>query len=101
MYLVTLLLPLNDNEGRAYPPGTFSSIRSELTERFGGLTAYTNAPAEGEWAADDGGAHEDIVVIEVMAEALDRGFWQRLRQRLEAELCQKEILIRVSPIMKI
>lgn len=41
MHLLEILLPLNDNEGRPFNSETFSALRERLTERFGGLTAFT------------------------------------------------------------
>jgi hypothetical protein len=46
-YLIQILLPLVDNEGQPFPHSDYMRVRSELTERFGGLTAFTRAPAEG------------------------------------------------------
>jgi hypothetical protein len=47
MYLIHILLPLKDNQGRPHGRELFRGVAGELTERFGGLTAYTRAPAEG------------------------------------------------------
>jgi hypothetical protein len=47
MHLVQILLPLNDNDGRALAKDLFETVARELTERFGGVTAYTRAPADG------------------------------------------------------
>ena len=47
MHLVQLLLPLYDNSGNAFSETVFSGIRGELTEGFGGVTAFTSAPAKG------------------------------------------------------
>ncbi len=49
MHLVQILLPLADNRGRPFPAAMLGDVRRELTERFGGLTAFTRAPAEGFW----------------------------------------------------
>src|SRR5205823_2930353 len=69
IYLVQLLLPLYDNAGRAFPASQYTTVRDELTARFGGLTAYTRAPAQGLWQ-NEGGApkRDDIVVYEVMTD---------------------------------
>jgi hypothetical protein len=40
-HLIQILLPLSDNEGRRFPPAAYARVRSELTERFGGMTAFT------------------------------------------------------------
>jgi hypothetical protein len=53
MYLIQVLLPLYDNEGREQPSGLFGDVRRQLTENFGGLTAYSRTPARGLWK--DGG----------------------------------------------
>ena len=49
MHLIQLLLPLYDNDGMQQPDDLFRRVRTELTERFGGLTAYTRAPALAAW----------------------------------------------------
>jgi hypothetical protein len=97
MYLVQLLLPLYDNAGRPFPAAAYTQLRSELTERFGGLTAYSRAPAEGVW--DDGGQRrrDDIVVYEVMVDAVDRAWWRSLREGLERMFAQEELVIRAQP----
>jgi hypothetical protein len=47
-----------------------------LTERFGGLTAHTRAPAEGLWKEDSSGtSRNEILIYEVMAEDLYDGWW--------------------------
>ena len=99
MYLVQLLLPLFDNEGEALPAEHCRAVMAELTERFGGLTAFTRAPAEGAWReADQPTRHDDIIVIEVMVDALDRPWWTHYRQKLERLLRQRMIVIRVQPM---
>jgi hypothetical protein len=97
MYLVQLLLPLYDNAGRPFPAAAYTQLRSELTERFGGLTAYSRAPAEGVW--DDGGQRrrDDIVVYEVMVDAVDRAWWRSLRERRERKFAPEELVIRAQP----
>jgi hypothetical protein len=61
MHLVQLLLPLYDNEGKPFASTLFGAVRAELTKRFGGLTAYQRAPAEGLF--DD--AHGHVVRDEI------------------------------------
>jgi hypothetical protein len=97
MHLVQLLLPLYDNAGTPFPAAVYAELRSELTERFGGLTAYSRAPAEGVW--NDGGQRrrDDIVVYEVMVQEVDRTWWRALRERLERNFAQEELVIRAQP----
>lgn len=40
-YLVQILLPLHMRDGTNVPGKTFECVRAELTERFGGVTAYS------------------------------------------------------------
>ena len=96
MYLIQLFLPLYDNKGSAIGEEHFATVRHHLTENFGGVTAYSRAPAKGFWK-DEGKVHkDDIVVFEVMAEKLDKQWWQGYRQVLEARFRQEEILIRAQ-----
>ena len=101
MYLVQLLLPLRDQDGKPFPRSTYRSIREELTERFGGLTAYSRAPAEGMWDDGDQVAHDDIVVYEVMVPDLDRAWWSVYRTGLERHFDQDELVIRAQEIERL
>lgn len=98
MYLVQLLLPLYDNAGQPFSAAAYAPLRAELTSRFGGLTAYSRAPAEGLWNEGGERRRDDIVVYEVMADRLDRAWWGALRQRLEREFAQQELVIRAHPM---
>ena len=72
-YLVQLILPLYDPDGRPFGRDALVRVRRELTDRFGGTTAYTRAPAEGTWEDPEGRVqHDDVVVVEVMTDTLDR-----------------------------
>lgn len=81
----------------------YVSVRDELTERFGGLTAYTRAPAQGLWSDGDDGPPErdDIVVYEVMVQSLDRGWWKSFRDVLERRFAQEELVVRALPIERL
>ncbi|WP_288402220.1 hypothetical protein [uncultured Pseudomonas sp.] len=98
MYLIQLLLPLNDNDGQRLPGAAFQEVREELVARFGGLTAFSRAPVEG-LCQDEAERVEDdeLLVYEVMTEALDRAWWADYRRRLETAFRQREILIRAQP----
>jgi hypothetical protein len=99
MHLVQLLLPLYDNDGRRQPDALFQRVRAELTDRFGGLTAYTRAPARGTWQDNDGHTdHDEIIVYEVMVDALDRSWWAAYREGLEAAFKQRALVIRAEEI---
>ncbi|HVM38271.1 MAG TPA: hypothetical protein VM265_07790 [Sphingomicrobium sp.] len=97
MHIVEIFLPLQRNDGSPQPRETFAALRRELVDRFGGLTAFTRAPAEGLWEDEEGQVERDrIVIFELMAERLERGWWSELRARLERELQQDEVLIRAT-----
>lgn len=94
MYLVQILLPLYDERGRRFARAKYASLRKTLTDRFGGATIYSRAPAEGLWDEGEGVVRDDIVIFEAMADAIDRTWWKRLRTRLEKAFRQDEIVIR-------
>jgi hypothetical protein len=96
VHLIQILLPLYDNAGAPVPRELFAKVREELAGAFGGLTAFTRAPAEGLWK--DGGetARDDIVIFEVMTDALDEGWWRSYRGELERRFRQEEILVRAQ-----
>ena len=98
MHLVQLLLPLYGNDGQPLPDGLLAAVRQELVDRFGGLTAYSRAPAKGLWASEGGVDRDDIVVYEVMVERLERDWWAAYRQELAARFRQKELLVRAQPV---
>jgi hypothetical protein len=99
MHLIQILLPLFDNEGAPIPQLQFRRVSQELADRFGGLTAFTRAPAEGQWRDDSAGiTHDEIVILEVMAGELDRPWWANYRQELERRFRQDEIVIRAQDI---
>ena len=97
MHLVQLFLPLRDNDGVAFPAALFAAEREELTEAFGGVTAYQRAPVTGLWEDDDTVQRDDLVLFEVMVEALDRDWWKRHAKALERRFRQEEILVRALP----
>lgn len=97
MHLVQLLIPLYDNRGQPFPAAMHAALRAELTERFGGLTAYSRVPAEGVWEDKGQRRRDDIVVYEVMVERLDREWWSALRARLEDQFAQEELVVRAQP----
>ena len=95
MHLVQILLPTHDNDQEPLPREAYGRVREELTERFGGLTVYTRAPAEGLWRLNDNyTSRDDIVIFEVMAKELDASWWRKYRHDLEKRFRQDVILIR-------
>jgi hypothetical protein len=98
MHLVQLLLPLYAHDGQRLPQELFAAVRQELVDRFGGLTAYTRAPAKGLWADEGGIDRDDIVVYEVMVGELERDWWADYRRQLTGRFRQKELVVRAQPV---
>ena len=102
MHLVQILLPLFDNAGNAFAAERYSEITRALTDRFGGVTAYTRAPAEGRWQDDQERVqHDEIVIMDTMVEQLDRAWWSAYRHELESAFEQDEIVVRAMPMEKL
>jgi hypothetical protein len=101
MYLVQILLPLENRRGARFATARYGRLAQRLTDRFGGVTSFTRSPAEGRWKHSAGTAHDEIVVMEVMTEALDRPWWAALREQLAQEFNQQEIVIRCQPIERL
>jgi hypothetical protein len=101
VHLVEILLPLNDNDGHPFAPEKFESVRETLTRAFGGLTSFTRAPAEGLNKNKGKTERDDIIVLEIMTEHLDRKWWEAYRKTLEKEFSQDEIVIRASTIERL
>lgn len=100
-HLVELLLPLSDGDGRRLPRALYDTTAAELTERFGGLTAHTRAPATGLWEERPGRTErDDIVIYEVMVDELDGEWWSSYRRTLEARFVQDELVIRAHEIRR-
>lgn len=98
MHLIQLFLPLRDNAGTRFPPAVFSAVRAELTEAFGGVTAYQRAPATGLWEDDGNEVQRDyLVLVEVMVESLDRPWWKQYAADLAVRVHQEEVLVRALP----
>jgi len=97
MYLIQLLLPLYDNSKNPFPRDAFDRVGEELTQQFGGVTAFLRSPAEGFWEGSQGKLNrDDVVIFEVMAEELDRSWWMNYRQELEQRFRQEELIVRAS-----
>jgi hypothetical protein len=102
MHLIQLLLPLQDNEDQPVANAEFDRVFDELTERFGGVTAYQRSPAEGAWKARPGVVSYDRVVnYEVMVPKLDRAWWKAYRETLEGRFRQEKILIRATEVVEL
>ena len=98
MELFQIVLPLYTPDGERLPRERFATTVSELTEAFGGATAFTRSPAEGFWEDPRGRVQrDDVVVVEVMVDEADGRWWADYRMRLEGRFRQETILIRALP----
>ena len=98
-HLVQLLLPLRTRDGADVPAERFAEVRTELTDRFGGVTAYSRSPATGLWKRTEADVERDhVIMIEVVVEVFDREWWSRYRERLEQLFGQEQIHARAVAI---
>ncbi len=98
MHLIQILLPIYDNDGQPLPKELFQEVRGELAEQFGGVTVYSRAPAEGLWQEKESQPvkKDDLLLFEVMTDALDRNWWKEYGESLEQRFRQEEIVIRAQ-----
>ncbi|HUP98422.1 MAG TPA: hypothetical protein VM073_10785 [Usitatibacter sp.] len=102
MHIVQLLVPVFDNTGERFPRRHYDLLVQELTQRFGGLTAYVRAPAAGLWQEGDGQTRrDDIVVYEVMVESLEPEWWAKYRRELERRFAQDEMVVRAQEVRRL
>ena len=101
MYLIQLLLPLRDNEKRSIPAEHFNAVRTDLTRRFGGVTAFIRAPAKGLWEEDEELHQDDVVMFEIIAENFAKDWWRQYRTQLQHLFKQKEVLIWATNVEKL
>lgn len=92
-HLVQILLPTQMRDGAPVAAEQFARVRVELTERFGGVTAYSRSPATGLWKREDDDhiERDQVIMVEVVVEALDREWWARYREALETRFGQEEV----------
>lgn len=100
-HLVQILLPIEIGNGQPLGKDWFDGFLEELTEKFGGATSFLRASGQGLWQIGRGTKKDSIAVVEIMVERLDNAFWRSLRERLERELEQKEIVIRAQEITRL
>jgi hypothetical protein len=94
MFLIEILLPAEHDDEH-------ETIRALLTEKFGGVTAFTRTPAEGRWKTGAAVERDEIIILEIMAETIDETWWKYFRRKLEQKLGEKEIVIRYHKITRL
>jgi hypothetical protein len=102
-HLVQILLPARMQDRSPVAPEQFARVRVELTERFGGVTAYARSPATGLWKREDDDAIErdEVIMVEVVVEVFDREWWAGYREQLETRFGQEEVHARVIAMEQI
>ena len=102
MYLIQILIPLADNQGKKFSSEKFSLLKKLLIKEFSGLTIFSQSPAEGLWEkTSDNVLKDQIVIFEVMAETKNIKWWQDFRILLEEEFEQESVVIRIFQIESI
>jgi hypothetical protein len=101
MVLIQLLLPTRV-PGLAQVQDAMAALAAtshELADRFDGLTSYVRSPATGLWTAPDGHEEQDdVVMMEVVTDILDRTWWRAYVALLAKRFGQDEIHIRALRI---
>jgi hypothetical protein len=96
-YLVEVYLPVIEETSRC-----ITEIEARLTDKFGGITMHVNSPAKGLWKNhEDHLEHDEVIVVEVMADDIDRDWWSAFRAELETLLRQDEIVVRATEIIRL
>jgi hypothetical protein len=89
-----IYVPLHYNDGSPIEPAKLDALRARLFDFFGGLTDTKQRNA-GAWKVGNVVFHDDIVIYRVLAvkQHPARRFLMELKEELERELRQEEILI--------
>lgn len=95
-YLVQILLPLSGPAGPA--AAALAKVSEELTDRFGGVTAYTRTPATGLWKTSGDTDRDMVVMVEVVVDHFDRRWWVAYREALEQRFSQELIHTRALAV---
>lgn len=98
MRLIQLLVPLNDNDNNRFPKEVFIGIKEQLLDKFKGVTAFSQSPAEGLWNDGTDVQKDQIILYEIMTEDINKEWWESFVRDLEHNLKQEKILLRWSEI---
>ncbi|PPC93524.1 MAG: hypothetical protein CTY33_07605 [Methylotenera sp.] len=101
MHIVNIYLPQVNNAGIAFNEAIYLRIRTELIQKFGGLTQYDQVPAIGYWKENaDKPISKDLVIhYEVICNRLTKKYWADFRLQMEKTFEQTQILIVAHPIL--
>ena len=98
MKLVQIFLPRYDNRGRRFPASAYARERQSLVDRFGGMTAYAQAPAVGLWKNGPATKRDELIIFEVLMRRVDRKWWMAYPYKLQKRFRQKELLVRSQDV---
>ncbi len=89
-----IYVPMHYNDGSAIESAKLDNLRRRLFDYFGGLTDTRQRNA-GAWKVGNVAFHDEIVIYRVLAvkQHPARRFLMDLKEELERELRQQEILI--------
>jgi hypothetical protein len=91
-HLIQILLPMQRQDGRPVVAEEFARVRIELTEKFGGVTAYSRSTATGLWKrSEDEVERDQVIMVEVVVEAFDPRWWEEYRREIERRFGQEQI----------
>lgn len=96
---IEIFVPIFDSRGNRFSETIYRRIKKKLTEDFGGVTAYTQMPADGIWKdKKDREIKDQIVIYEVMVSKIDKSYWKAYKQKLQELFEQQDLVIRQSDI---
>ena len=101
MRVIQIFLPRFTQYGKRVPQSLFLMLARELSQEFGGVTAYLHSPALGLWKKGTALKRDEIVVFEVMVGRANRTHWSRRRRNLERQFGQERIVIRALPYVEL
>ncbi len=89
-----IYVPMHYNDGSPVEPEKLAGLRLKLFNYFGGLTD-TRQQNSGAWKVGNVEFHDEIVIYRVLAvkQHPARQFLMGLKEKLEKDLSQQEILI--------
>jgi hypothetical protein len=100
-WLVQILLPMYNAEGKVFEKDLYDEVRAELMDRFEGLTAYVRSPATGLWKSEEKRqtVRDDVLLYEVVTSTFDAAWWKSYSKELGQRFQQETIMIRASQVL--
>jgi len=95
-----LFVPLHFPGGARIPESTIAALKKRLVDRFGGLTHFSQTN-EGLWKIGRVTFRDEITILRVLAdhEAEADGFFRELKQAMERDFQQEEVLMISREVM--